>query len=145
MNKIIDFDSNTGFALSQPETYINWIEAVIAHLHFDYTEINYHFCSDDELLKINQEYLNHDTFTDIITFDHSLGKTIQTDIYISIDRVKENSTELGLDFHEELRRVMIHGILHCAGFTDQTDSEKQSMRKKEDECMKMFHVEQKEI
>jgi len=144
MNRTIDFESNFDFYIIEKSNYIQWIENVIHHLGYNYTEINYHFCSDEELLKINQEYLAHDTFTDIITFDHSFGKTIQTDIYISIDRVTENAANLKLLFEDELKRVMIHGILHCCGFSDKTAAEKQIMRKKEDECMKMFHVEQKE-
>lgn len=144
MNKRIDFESTTDFDLTDEKNYILWIEKVINQLGFDYTEINYHFCSDEELLEINQEFLAHDTYTDIITFDHSFGKIIQTDIHISVDRVKENANELALPFEEELRRVMIHGILHCCGFSDKTKDEKQAMREKEDECMKMFHVEQKE-
>ena len=144
MNRRIDFDSTIDFSLSEASRYRNWIERVLKHLDFDYTEINYQFCSDEELLKINQEYLNHDTLTDIITFDHSFSKTIQTDIFISIDRVRENAKDLEIEFQDELKRVMIHGILHCAGFSDKTPEEKQNMRKKEDECLKMFHVEQKE-
>jgi len=144
MNRRIDFNSTIDFSLSEASRYRNWIERVLKHLDFDYTEINYQFCSDEELLKINQEYLNHDTLTDIITFDHSFSKTIQTDIFISIDRVRDNAIDLEIEFQDELKRVMIHGILHCAGYSDKTPEEKQNMRKKEDECMKMFHVEQKE-
>jgi rRNA maturation RNase YbeY len=145
MNKTIDFESSIDFSLTGKESYIIWIEKVIKQLGFSYTEINYHFCSDEELLKINQEYLAHNTFTDIITFDHSFNKTIQADIHISIERVRENASDLAVGFEQELKRVIIHGILHCCGFSDKTEEEKSNMRKKEDECLKMFHVEQKEI
>lgn len=144
MNKTIQFNSLNDFQLVQPEDYIIWIDKVIRNLGFSYTEINYHFCSDDELLNINIEHLNHNTFTDIITFDYSFNQTIQTDIFLSTDRVKDNACELHIDFEDELKRVMIHGILHCCGFNDKTTQEKEIMRKKEDECMKMFHVEQKQ-
>lgn len=144
MKKTIQFNSLNDFQLVQQEDYIIWIDEVIRNLGFSYTEINYHFCSDDELLNINIEHLNHNTFTDIITFDYSFNQTIQTDIFLSTDRIEDNAKELHIDFEDELKRVMIHGILHCCGFNDKTTQEKEIMRKKEDECMKMFHVEQKQ-
>lgn len=144
MYKTIQFNSSIDFSLSDEKAYVFWIDFIVGKLGFSYTEINYHFCSDEELLAINIEHLNHDTFTDIITFDYSFSKTIQTDIFISIDRIKENAFELSLPFNEELRRVMAHGILHCCGFKDKTTADKLKMREKEDECMKMFHVEQKQ-
>lgn len=144
MKKTIQFNSLNDFQLVQQEDYIIWIDKVIRNLGFSYTEINYHFCSDDELLNINIEHLNHNTFTDIITFDYSFNQTIQTDIFLSTDRIEDNAKELHIDFEDELKRVMIHGILHCCGFNDKTTQEKEIMRKKEDECMKMFHVEQKQ-
>jgi rRNA maturation RNase YbeY len=144
MNKTINFESSTDFNFTNTTIHTDWIEKVLEVLEFQYTEINFHFCSDDELLKINQEYLAHDTYTDIITFDHSFGKTIQADIYISVERVKENAMELSIPFDDELKRVLIHGVLHCCGYSDKTENEKRIMRKKEDECLQMFHVEQKE-
>ena len=104
-------------------------------------QIDYVFCTDDYLLKINKEYLNHDTFTDIITFDYTDGHMLSGDIFISTDRVKENAGIFNVDFLNELRRVMSHGILHLVGFGDKTYEEKENMRAKEEEKIKMFHVE----
>ena len=88
------------------------------------------------------EYLDHDTFTDIISFDYSVGNILQGDIYISTPRVEENALEYNVSFEEELRRVIIHGVLHLAGYKDKTDEESSLMRKKEEEKLKLFHVEQ---
>ena len=91
---------------------------------------------------INQNYLNHDTYTDIISFDSCIGNILQGDIFISIERVSENSAEYGVEFQEELRRVMAHGILHFCGYKDKSEEEQSLMRQKEEEKMQMFHVEQ---
>jgi rRNA maturation RNase YbeY len=93
-------------------------------------------------LEVNRKYLNHDTFTDIITFDYSDGKRIGGDVFISIDRVKENAMIFKTEFEKELLRVMAHGILHLFGYMDKTKVEKEQMRSKEDEKIKLFHVEQ---
>src|SRR5690606_39599380 len=105
-------------------------------------EINYIFCDDDYLYDININYLNHNTLTDIISFDYTDGATISGDIFISVERVKENAAELGIDFHQELLRVMAHGVLHYCGYKDKSDEDAKLMRTKEDEKIKMFHVEQ---
>lgn len=141
MNRTIDFHTSIGFNLPTIESYRTWIDKVIQCMGYDYTEINYHFCSDDEVLSINLDYLSHHTYTDIITFDHSVYKVIQTDIYISIDRVEDNANKFKVNFETELRRVMIHGILHCCGYKDKTKEEKMQMRLLEDDCLKLFHVE----
>jgi rRNA maturation RNase YbeY len=101
--------------------------------------------SDSELLEFNIQYLNHDTYTDIISFDYSVGDIVSGDILISVDRVRENSVEFGSAFHVELLRVMSHGILHYLGFKDKTDMEARTMREQEDIAIKLFnefHVEQ---
>lgn len=99
--------------------------------------INYIFCSDEYLLKINQQFLNHDTYTDIITFPHSSkGQPVEGEIYISIDRVKENAKRLGTGFESELLRVVFHGALHLCDYDDKTAKEKLKMRSKEDEYIK---------
>ena len=98
-------------------------------------EICYIFCSDNYLLKINKQYLKHNTFTDIITFDHSYDNLISGDIFVSIDRVKDNARQLGIHFENELHRVMIHGILHLAGYNDKTDKQELLMRKTEDKYL----------
>jgi rRNA maturation RNase YbeY len=93
------------------------------------------------LLNINQQYLNHDTFTDIISFDYSVGNELHGDIFISTERVSENATEFGVSFQNELLRVMAHGVLHYCGYKDKTESDEQIMRSKEDDKINMFHVE----
>jgi len=103
--------------------------------------INYVFCNDSYLLGVNQKYLNHDTYTDIITFDNSSGDFISADIYISSERVTENALINNVDFINELLRVVVHGLLHLCGYKDKTDDQRQIMRLKEDEKTALFHVE----
>ena len=99
--------------------------------------------SDEGLLEINKKHLNHDDYTDVITFDYSTQNIIHCDIAISTDRVSENAHNEGVSIENELARVMIHGILHCVGFNDKTEDDKRIMRSKENELLKLFHVEQK--
>ncbi|HSI71120.1 MAG TPA: rRNA maturation RNase YbeY [Gillisia sp.] len=138
----INFYSENSFLLEEQEKYAAWIERVIFSEEKKLEEISYIFCDDEYLLKLNKEYLDHDTFTDIITFDYSVGKILQGDIYISTERVEENAREYNVSFEEELRRVIIHGVLHLAGYKDKTEEESSLMRKKEEEKMQLFHVEQ---
>jgi rRNA maturation RNase YbeY len=123
-----------------------WIRKIIETELNEIEYLSYSFCSDLYLLEINRNYLNHDYFTDIITFDLSdKANTINSDIYISIDRVNENSKLMNLDKREELRRVIVHGLLHLIGYNDKTKGEKKTMRTIEDKYLKMynamFHVE----
>ena len=99
--------------------------------------INFIYCSDEYLLEMNKKYLDHDYFTDVITFDYSEDKIVSGDIFISIDRVEANARDLAISFDEELNRVMIHGVLHLIGFNDKSDEEKQQMREKEDTCLSL--------
>ncbi len=138
---MIHFNNENDFQLSSPQKYESWIEQVILSEKHRLGEINYVFCDDDFLLKINQDYLNHDTYTDIITFDYRVGRELFSDIYISTDRVKENAEKFEVSFENELKRVMAHGILHLCGYSDATDAEKKIMREKENEKIDMFHVE----
>ena len=138
----INFYSENNFILEDQEKYRRWIEAVIASEAKKLEELSYIFCDDDYLLNLNEEFLKHDTYTDIITFDYSVGKILQGDIYISTVRVKENSTEFNVSFNEELRRVIIHGVLHLCGYKDKTKEQSLLMRQKEEEKMQLFHVEQ---
>tara|TARA_R110002049_G_scaffold216691_1_gene388142 strand:- start:289 stop:726 length:438 start_codon:yes stop_codon:yes gene_type:complete len=94
--------------------------------------INFIFCNDSYLLKVNQDYLNHDTFTDIITFDYCEGDVLNSDIFISLERVAENANDLSIKFIDELERVCIHGILHLCGYPDKKEEEALIMRQKED-------------
>ena len=129
---MIEYNSETTFALEEDISLSKWIEFTIHQENKDLGELNYIFCDDDYLLEINIKQLKHNTLTDIISFDYSLGNIISGDIFISVERVRDNARELHIDFKEELHRVMIHGVLHYCGYKDKTVSEKQLMRSKED-------------
>lgn len=139
---MIAFHSTFGFALTQEKKHQTWIEKVINARGFKVGNLSYVFCEDAYLLKINKDFLNHDTYTDIISFDESHRGTIAGEIYISIERVKENAIKYAVAFEEELRRVMIHGVLHFLGEKDKTPAEQAMMRQRESEAMRLFHVEQ---
>lgn len=110
----------------------NWIVKAILNENLKEGEINYIFCDDNYLSDLNIKYLKHNTLTDIISFDYTIGKIISGDIFISIERVKENAESFNTTFVDELHRVMIHGVLHYCGYKDKTDDEKTQMRSKED-------------
>ncbi len=139
---MINFNFENNFELLNADDYLNWISLVITSESYVLGEINYIFCDDDYLHKINLEYLNHDTLTDIITFDNTVGNVINSDIFISTERVADNASDFNVSFQDELLRVMIHGILHLCGYKDKTDKEASLMRSKEDEKIKLFHMEQ---
>jgi rRNA maturation RNase YbeY len=141
---MINFESKNNFSLDQEDYYEMWLNQVAESEAYQLLDVLYIFCNDEDLLKINQDFLNHDTYTDIITFDHSFGKDICAEIHISIQRVKANANKFKISFEEELKRVMVHGILHCMNYKDHTAEEQQQMRTKENEKIKMFHVEQNE-
>ena len=130
---MITFNSETSFTLNNQNKLVKWIGDVVSSEGFQVGEINYIFCDDSYLNKINQEFLNHDTFTDVISFDYTLGKEIGGDIFISIERVLENAEKFNEVFENELHRVMIHGVLHFMGYKDKTKTDKTLMRTKEDE------------
>lgn len=111
---------------------ISWLEDVIKTENKKLGEINYILCDDEYLLKVNQDFLDHDYYTDIITFDYVKGKTISGDIFVSLPRIFENATNLSNDFNVELHRVLAHGVLHLIGYKDKTDEEITEMRNKED-------------
>jgi len=138
---MIDFNYETDFVLDNETAYSEWISAVILSEGKKEGEINYIFCDDDYLHNINVEYLQHDTLTDIISFDYSVGNELNGDIFISIERVRENAVDFNVSFEEELRRVLIHGVLHYCGYKDKSEEEDRLMRNKEDEKIKLFHVE----
>ena len=121
--------------------YADWINRIIESEGFASGQIDYIFCTDDYLLELNLQYLNHDTLTDIITFDYTDGKTVSADIFISTERVKENAEAFKVDFDTELKRVMSHGVLHLTGYGDKSPDQKKIMRNKEEEKIKMCHVE----
>ncbi|MGK7391918.1 MAG: rRNA maturation RNase YbeY [Candidatus Cyclobacteriaceae bacterium M2_1C_046] len=133
------FIETANFRLTHRTRLKNWIKKVIAEHKYSPGDINYIFADDEYLLKINQQYLNHDYYTDIITFDQSEEEnTISGDIYLSVERIRENSFQQKADFVEELKRVMVHGILHLLGYNDQTPEEKEGMRKKEEACISLY-------
>ncbi|MDX1426469.1 MAG: rRNA maturation RNase YbeY [Salegentibacter mishustinae] len=139
---MINFYSENDFELQEEKSFDTWIRKVISSEEKQLGEINYIFCDDHYLYKINLKFLDHDTYTDIISFDNSEGDELNGDIFISTDRVTENAKEYNVDFSDELKRVMIHGILHLCGYGDKTESEAALMRQKEDEKIALFHVEQ---
>ena len=129
---MINFNFETILHLEEEKRLKEWIAEAVAAEEFLVGEINYVFCTDEYLHKINLQYLNHDTYTDIISFDYRVGKQLHGDIFISIDRVRENATKFEVDFNSELLRVLIHGILHFCGYKDKLDNEVNAMRAKED-------------
>jgi len=139
---MINYNYETEFTLSNEEVYSDWIENVVVSEGKSLGELSYIFCGDDYLLEINQQYLDHDTLTDIISFDYTEGDVISGDIFISIERVQDNANDLRISFDEELKRVLIHGVLHYCGYKDKSETDEVLMRSKEDEKIKMFHVKQ---
>ncbi|NRB83862.1 MAG: rRNA maturation RNase YbeY [Winogradskyella sp.] len=129
---MISFNYEIDFELKNSEEVKSWISKVILEEKCNEGDINYIFCSDEYLHKINVKFLNHDTLTDIISFDYSIGKELHGDIYISVDRVTENASDYGINFIDELDRVIIHGILHYCGYKDKTNDDELLMRSKED-------------
>ncbi|WP_298397477.1 rRNA maturation RNase YbeY [Flavobacterium sp.] len=138
---MISFNYELDFKLDNEEDFSSWISRVISSENKKEGDLNYVFCDDEYLLEINRQYLDHDYYTDIISFDYSVGNELHGDLFISIDRVKENASDFEVSFDEELKRVIIHGILHYAGYKDKSVDDELLMRQKEDEKIKMFHVE----
>ena len=138
---MISFNYEMEFELQNEAQYTDWISRVIASENKKEGDINYIFCDDDFILDINQQYLEHDYYTDIISFDYSVGNELHGDIFVSVDRVRENAEDFNVSFDDELRRVIIHGVLHYCGYKDKSEEDERMMRVKEDEKMAMFHVE----
>ena len=135
---MISFNYELDFKLEDEVIYSNWISKVIGSENKGEGEINYIFCDDEYLHKINMEYLQHDDLTDIISFDYCVGNEINGDIFISVERVAENAKEYEVTLETELLRVMAHGVLHYCGYKDKSEEDAALMRSKEDEKMKMF-------
>ncbi len=130
------FNEDTTFNLPQKNITKRWLREIAKNEGFQIRDLNYIFCSDEYLHQINVEYLDHDTYTDIITFDNSeTEKHIEGDIFISIDRVMENAQNQGQDFNTELSRVISHGLLHLCGYKDKSNQEAQLMREKENQSI----------
>lgn len=124
--------------ITLPENCSEWIKKLILDEEKKVGNINYIFCDDEYLLKVNQDFLNHDYYTDIITFDYVKGKTISGDIFISLPRISENASTLSSSFEKELLRVLAHGVLHLCGYKDKSDEEEKEMRAKEDFYINLF-------
>ena len=135
---MIQFNFETRFKFTSKTAYKNWIKTIINNEHLKTGEINYIFCDDADLLIINQQYLKHEELTDIITFDYREGKTISGDIFISIERVKENAQIFNVSFHDEFLRVLSHGIFHLCGYKDKTKNTASIMRRKENGAIMLF-------
>jgi probable rRNA maturation factor len=136
----ISFSIETeGFSLKQRNDLKNWIKKTTAIHKKQCGNIHYVFVNDDRLLEMNQQFLNHNTFTDIITFDYSEGNNIHGDIFISIDRVRENAKKFETSFNNELHRVMIHGVLHLCGLKDKSKADAERMRQEENRSLGIRH------
>ncbi|MGB3776429.1 MAG: rRNA maturation RNase YbeY [Leeuwenhoekiella sp.] len=135
---MIEFNSQNEFSLDNPKAHSQWIINIAEEEGFEIDGLSYVFCSDEFLLDLNMKYLDHDTLTDIITFDYSTGQLLNGEIYISTDRVLENAGQFNVAFEMELHRVMAHGILHLCGFKDKSDVEKKTMRGKEDYYVDLY-------
>lgn len=138
----IDFVYNTDFELSNKEQVSDWVLRVINSKGYKLGNIVYAFFNDEDLKDLNIKFLNHDYYTDVISFDETTDQVVSGNIAVSVDRVKENAAQIGVDFEEELHRVMIHGVLHFIGFNDKTSSEKKEIREQEALALSMFHVKQ---
>lgn len=139
---MVTFNYKNDFSIENESVYADWISKIIASEGYNEGEINYIFCDDEYLLSINLEYLNHDTYTDIISFDYTVGNLVQGDIFVSTERVAENALKFDVTFDNELKRVLSHGILHYCGYKDKSEEQSLLMRQKEEEKIAMFHVEQ---
>lgn len=134
----VSFIFDNSFNLKDRLKIKRWIKQVVENAGFRLGSVSYIFCSDEKILEVNKQYLNHDFYTDIITFDYVEKDIINGDIFISTDRVRENAQEFNVAFEEELHRVIIHGILHLLGQQDHSPKEEKQMRKKENEALLLF-------
>ena len=143
MDASVEFTYQTDFVLVDEQMFVNWLTNCATQHMAKALTLVYAFMDDKALHELNLKYLNHNTLTDIITFDDTVGNEVDANIAISVTRVRANAIELNLSFDEELLRVMSHGLLHCLGYKDKTDTQRSAMRKAEQACIKLFHVEQK--
>ena len=139
---MIDFVYNTDFRLANKEVFSRWLISVANDEGFVIDTLVFLFVDDNEILEMNKKFLKHDYYTDVITFGELEDKKISGDIAISIERVLDNSKTYGVEFEDELKRVMVHGLLHIMGYNDKASNDKSVMSQKENKAMKMFHVKQ---
>ncbi len=137
---MIDFVYNTDFRLANKEVFSRWLISVANDEGFLIDTLVFLFVDDNEILEMNKKFLKHDYYTDVITFGDLKDKKISGDIAISIERVLDNSKTYGVEFEDELKRVMVHGLLHIMGYSDKASSDKSIMSLKENKAIKMFHV-----
>ena len=137
----IHYVYNTPFSLDNETKVSKWLSKAVKNEGFSVGEIVYAFFDDNDLKDLNNKHLNHDYFTDVISFNDSIGSVLNGNIAVSIERVKENSGRYKTSFNDELLRVMVHGLLHFMGYKDSSEKETQQMRDKEDDNLKTFHVE----
>lgn len=138
---MIEFYFETEFDLQEKDRYARWVSKIGRSERREIGDFSFVFCDDTYLLEMNRRFLEHDAFTDVITFDYSNDEVVSGEVFISIDRLKENSYKYNTAFFDELRRVMAHGVLHLLGYDDKSDEDSKRMRAKEEEKMKLFHVE----
>ena len=138
----IDFVYNTDFKLDNEAEISSWIAAFCQTENTSVNSLVFAFFSDEELKSLNIKHLSHDYYTDVISFDESKNNSLMGNIAISVERVADNATKYSVSFEEELRRVMIHGVLHFMGYNDSNESETNTIRKKEDYALSLFHVKQ---
>ena len=138
----IEYVYNTSFLLDNENKVSKWLKKAVEAEGFSVGEVVYAFFNDNDLKELNVKHLNHDFFTDVISFNDSKNDVLSGNIAISVDRVKENSIKFKTSFNDEMMRVMVHGLLHFMGYDDSTEEETLLMRNKEDDNLKMFHVEQ---
>lgn len=138
----IEYVYNTSFSLDNENKVSKWLKKAVETEGFSVGEVVYAFFNDNDLKKLNIKHLNHDFFTDVISFNDSKNDVLSGNIAISVDRVKENSIKFKTSFNDEMMRVMVHGLLHFMGYDDSSEEETLLMRNKEDDNLKMFHVEQ---
>lgn len=137
---MIEFNYETNFTLKNETKISDWIQDCILKEGFKLGDINYVFCDDEYLHKLNVEFLKHDTLTDIISFDNTMGRLISGDIFISIDRVRENAVTYNVSFEKELHRVVIHGVLHYLGYKDKNEEDQLNMTIKENESLLLLSI-----
>ena len=138
----IEYAYNTSFSLDNENKVSKWLKKAVETEGFSVGEVVYAFFNDNDLKELNIKHLNHDFFTDVISFNDSKNDVLSGNIAISVDRVKENSIKFKTSFNDEMMRVMVHGLLHFMGYDDSSEEETLLMRNKEDDNLKMFHVEQ---
>tara|TARA_B100001094_G_scaffold108928_1_gene104861 strand:+ start:67 stop:486 length:420 start_codon:yes stop_codon:yes gene_type:complete len=137
----LEFIYSTDYSLSNEKLHSDWIINVVLSENFDVGNVVFAFFDDQEVKKLNNKFLNKNYHTDVISFDETRDRVISGNIAISVDRVKENARNFKCTFPDEMRRVMVHGLLHFMGYNDQNEESIKIMRKKENEKIKMFHVE----